>query len=195
MLVYIPSYSSCFSPGWYYKTLVFDLIFKWARENLSDGGHDKIIWKRIRDLLTRRPDNVTLRRGGDVPNDVIGYFIWDLQETSWIRTTETSWWRTSEMSLGVPFETCLRRHEDVLLRRCCYALLRCRHDVQIRCRGDVPPRCLNNIPSRRRWVFHLRHTWDVAGTYREMSLRCCHDVLLLGGNRTNLKYCQKKSLK
>ena len=37
------------------------------RGNLSDGGHDKITWKRIRDLITRRPDNVTLRRGGDVP--------------------------------------------------------------------------------------------------------------------------------
>ena len=37
------------------------------RGNLPDGGHDKITWKRIRDLLTRRRDNVTLRRGGDVP--------------------------------------------------------------------------------------------------------------------------------
>ena len=92
---------------------------------------------------------------------------------------------------GCSFEACLRRHEDILMRHCCYALLRCRHDVQIRCCGDVPPRHHNNIPLRRRWVFHLRRTRDVAGTYREMSLRCCHNVLLLGGNRTNLKYCQK----
>ena len=32
------------------------------RGNQSDGGHDKITWKRIRGLLTRRRDNVTLRR-------------------------------------------------------------------------------------------------------------------------------------
>ena len=150
------------------------------RGNLPDGGHDKITWKRIRDLLTRRRDNVTLRRGGDVPQHVIGCFIWDIQETSWIRTTETSWWRTSEMSLGVSFETCLRRREDVLMRRCCYLLLRRRHDVPIRCRGDVPLRHLNDVPSRCRWVFHLRRTCDVTGTYWETSLRRCHDVLLPG---------------
>ena len=105
-------------------------------------------------------------------NDVIGCFIWDLQETSWIRTNETS--------LGVSFETCLRRREDVLMRRCCYLLLRRRHDVPIRCRGDVPLRRLNDVPSRRRWVFHLRRICDVAGTYRETSLQRRHDVLLPG---------------
>ena len=96
----------------------FDIYMK--RGNQSDGGHEKITWKRIRDLLTRRRDNVTLRRGGDV---VIGCFIWVLQATSWIRTTETSWWRTSETSLGVSFDTCLRHREHVLMRRCCYVLL------------------------------------------------------------------------
>ena len=150
------------------------------RGDLSDGGHDKITWKRIGDLLTRRRDNVTVRRGGDVPNDVIGCLIWDLQETSWIRTTEASWWRSSEKSLGVSFETCLRHREDELMRRCCYALLRRRHEVPIRCRGDVPLRHLNDVPSRCRWVFHLRRTCDVAGTYWETSLRRRHDVLLPG---------------
>ena len=114
-------------------------------------------------------------------NDLIGCFIWDLQETSWIRTTETSWRRTSETSLGVSFETCLRRREDVLMRRCYYNLLRRRHDVPIKCRGDVPLRRFNDVPSRRRWVFHLRGTGDVARTYREMPLRRRHNVLLPGG--------------
>ena len=114
-------------------------------------------------------------------NDVIGCFIWDLQETSWIRTTETSWGRTSETSLCVSFEICLRRREDVLMRRCYYVLLRRRHDVPIRCRGDVPLRRFNDVPSRRCWVFHLRGTGDFARTYREMSLRRRHNVLLPGG--------------
>ena len=47
----------------------------------------------------------------------------------------------------------------------CYVLLRRRHDV----------------PSRRRWEFHLGRTCDVAGTFREMSLRRCRDILLSGG--------------
>ena len=35
------------------------------RGNLPDGGHEKVIWERSRDLLTRRRDNLTLRRGRD----------------------------------------------------------------------------------------------------------------------------------
>ena len=29
-----------------------------GRENLQVGGHDKVTWRRSRDLLTRRRDNV-----------------------------------------------------------------------------------------------------------------------------------------
>ena len=56
--------------------------------------------------------------------------------------------------MGLSFETCLRRREDVPLRR------------------------LGDVPLRRRWVFHLRRTCDVTGTYRETSLRRRYDVLL-----------------
>ena len=35
--------------------------------NLPDGDHEKVTWKRSRDLLTRRRDNIALRRGGGVP--------------------------------------------------------------------------------------------------------------------------------
>ena len=59
------------------------------------------------------------------------------------------------------------------MARRCYVLLRRPHDVPIRCRGDVPP--------RRRWVFHLRRTCDVTGTYRERSLRRRYGVLLSDG--------------
>ena len=67
-----------------------------------------------------------------------------------------------------------------MVRRC-YVLLRRRHDVPIRCRGDVPLRRLRDVPRRRRWVFHLRCNCDVAGTYRETSLRRRCDHLLPGG--------------
>ena len=65
--------------------------------------------------------------------------------------------------------------------RRCYVLLRRRYDVPIRRRGDAPLRRLGDVPSRRRWVFHLRRTCDVTGTYRETSLRRRHDVLMPGG--------------
>ena len=63
----------------------------------------------------------------------------------------------------------------------CYVLLRRRHDVPIRCHGDVPLRRVGDVPRRHRWVFHLRRNFDVAGTYRETSLRRGYDVLLPGG--------------
>ena len=55
------------------------------------------------------------------------------------------------------------------------------HDIHIRRREDVPLKRLGDVPLTRRWVFHLRRTCDVTGTYREMSLRRRHDVLLPGG--------------
>ena len=80
--------------------------------------------------------------------------------------------------LGVSFETCLRRRGDVLMGRRHYVPMGRHHDIPIRRREDVPLRRLGDVPLRRRWVFHLRRTCDVTGTYRETSLRRCHDVIL-----------------
>ena len=81
-----------------------------------------------------------------------------------------------------------KRIRDLLTRR--YVLLRRRHDVPIRCCGDVSMRCLNDIPSRHPWVFHLRGTCDLVGTYRDTSLRRRHYVFFPRGysplNRDNL---------
>ena len=123
------------------------------------------------------------------PSDVIECFIWDLQETSQrrtngtskIRTTETFWWSTNETSLSFSFQTCLRRRRDALMGRHCYVLLKRCHDVPRRCRGDVPLRRLGDVPPRRRWVLHLRHTCNVAGTYRGTSLRRHWEILLPDG--------------
>ena len=73
--------------------------------------------------------------------------------------------------MGVSFKTCLRRRGEVKMGCRCYVLLRRRYDVPIRRRRDAPLRRLGGVPSRRHWVFHLRRTWDVAGTYRETSLQ------------------------
>ena len=55
----------------------------------------------------------------------------------------------------------------------------------MRRREDVPLRRLGDVPLRRRWVFHLRWTCNVSGTYRETSLRRHYDVLLPGGEHLN----------
>ena len=83
--------------------------------------------------------------------------------------------------MGVSFKTCLRRRGDVMMGRRCYVLLRRHYDVPIRRRGDAPLRRLGDVPSRRCWVFHLRRTCGVTGTYRETSLRRRHVVLMPDG--------------
>ena len=160
------------------------------RENLPAGGHDKVIWKRSRDhsrdkaLRQRnsetwwRRTTATLlgvsfgsyrRRRRDVLMDVVdtyhwdvlvtyhwdvvGCFIWDLSETSWRRTNGTS----SLRPLGtLPWHT-----------------------------NKMSWRCTTETSWRRStetsWVFHLRRTYEVAGTHQERPLRCRRDVLLPGG--------------
>ena len=83
--------------------------------------------------------------------------------------------------MGVSFETWLRRRVDVLMGRRHYVPMRRHRNIPIRHRQDVPLRRLGDVPLRRRWVLHLRRTCDVAGTYKETSLRRRHDVLLPGG--------------
>ena len=86
------------------------------------------------------------------------------------------------MSFCVSLETYLRHRGDVLIGRNHYVPLKRCHAIPIRCRDDVPLRRFGEVPLRRPWVFHLRHTCDVAGMYRETSMRRSHDVLLLGGS-------------
>ena len=116
------------------------------------------------------------------------------------RNSETWWTHTTTTFLGVLFGTYKRHDRDALVGRRGYVPLRDlgnvplrrrwmihlrrfrpRYDVPIRGRRDAPRRGLGHVPSRRRWVFHLRRTCDIAGMYRETSLRCRHDVLMPGG--------------
>ena len=68
------------------------------------------------------------------------------------------------------------------MRRRHYIPLRRGHDIPIRRREDVPLRSLDEVPLRGKWVFHLRRTCDVAGTYKDTSLRRHPDVLLPVGD-------------
>ena len=142
-------------------------------ENLPDGGHVKVIWSR--------------ERSRDCTGD----------KASRQRDSKTWWRSTTATLLGVLFGSYRRRRRDVLMGRGGYVPLRCRgdvliggrhyvpmgrhHDIPIRRREDVPLRRLGDVPLRRHWVFHLRRTCDVTGTYRETSLRRRYDVLLPGG--------------
>ena len=69
--------------------------------------------------------------------------------------SDTWWRRTTVTLLGVSFGSYRRCPRYVLMGR----------------RGYVPLRRLGDVPLRQRWVFHLRHTCDVARTYRVASLR------------------------
>ena len=155
------------------------------RESLPDGGHDKVIWKRSRD---RSRDKASRQRNSETwwrrtTATLLGVSFGTYMRrrrtnrTSWIRTTETSWWRTTETSLGVSFETYLRRRGGVLMGLRDYVPLRRRHNIRIRRREDVPQRRLGDVQLRRHWVFHVRRTCDVTGTYKETSLRLRHDIL------------------
>ena len=77
------------------------------RENLPDGGHEKVLWKhsgeRSRDKASRQ------------------------------RNSGTWWRRTTETLLGVSFGSYRRRRRDVLMGRNGYVPLRRLGDVPLRC--------------------------------------------------------------
>ena len=111
------------------------------RGNLPGGGHNKVTWKRSRDLPTRCRSNVSLRRGGDVPQwcylvfhlgliedvagtywwgvvnmyhwDVLMTYQWDVVGCFIWDLFETSWRRTNETLLLCPLETSSRHPNEM----------------------------------------------------------------------------------
>ena len=136
-----------------------------SRDKASRQRNPETWWRRTTATLLgvsfgsyrRRRGDVLMRRRGYVPLRRLG---------------------------DVPLRRCwvfhLRRHWDVLMGRHYYVPLRRRHDISIR-REDELLRRLGGVPLRHRSMFHLRRTCDVAGTYRETSLRRPRKVLLPGG--------------
>ena len=144
-------------------------------ENLPDGSNDKVTWKRSGDLLTKRRNNVTLRRDGDVPQrcywvfylgvtddvvetyqwDLVGCFIWDLFDTSsgrtdgtsLLRPLKTSSRRFNKMSCKLTTETSSRRSTETSLGVSFETYLRHHWDVQ----RDVVKASLRRLVAR--WDF------------------------------------------
>ena len=107
--------------------------------------------RRHRHVLMGRQRYVPLKRLGDIP--LRRHWMFHLRLIWDVR--ETPWW---DVVVTPSWDISWRSNKmpwEVPLRRLC----------------DAPP--------RRRWVLHLRRTFDVAGTYRETSLRLHYDVLLL----------------
>ena len=77
------------------------------RGNLPDVGNDKVTWKRNRDLLKRRRDNITPRRGRDVP--LRRYWVFHLGVTEDV----------VDGLMGLREYIPLRQFGDVPLRRRC----------------------------------------------------------------------------
>ena len=158
------------------------------RENLPAGGHDKVIWKHSRDRSTdktsrQRNSETWLRRTTATLLGVsFGSYRRRRSDVLMGRRGYVPLRRFGDVPLRRRWVFHLRRRGDVLMRRRHYVPLRRGHDIPIRCREDVPLRRLDGVPLRCRWVFHLRHTCDIAGTYKETSLRRRHDVFLPGGS-------------
>ena len=77
------------------------------RENLLDGGHEKVLWKRC----------------GDRSRDKV-----------WRQSNSEMWWRrTTATLLGVSIGSYRRRRRDVLMGRHVYVPVRRLGDVPLRC--------------------------------------------------------------
>ena len=106
---------------------------------------------------TRHRENVTLRRGGDVPQwryldvvdtyhwdvlvtyhwDIVGRFIWGFFESSWRRTDGTSSLRSLESSSQHPNKTSWRRTTQTSWRRSTETSLGVSFETCLRRRWDV----------------------------------------------------------
>ena len=99
------------------------------RESLPDWAHDKVTWKRSRDLLTRRRNNVTLRCGGDVQQrrywvfhlgltgDIVETYQWDVKDTYHWDFLVTYHWDAVGCFIWDLFETSRRRTDETSLLR------------------------------------------------------------------------------
>ena len=143
------------------------------RGNLLDEGHEKVTWKRSRDLLTRHRDNVTLRRGGDVPQrrywvfhlgltgyvvetyewDVVDRYHWDVLVTyHWDVVGcfiwdlfKTLWWRIDGAWLLLPLETSSQHSNKTSRKRTTEASWRRSIETSLGVSFET----------------YLRHSWDV----------------------------------
>ena len=145
-------------------------------ENLPDGGHGKVIWSRERrgdGTRKETRDNVTPRRGGDVPErrywvfhlgvtedtyhwdvlvtyhwDVIDCFIWDMFETSWRRTDGTSPLCPHETSSRRTNKTSWRRTTETSWRRSTETSLGVSFETYLRRHWDVQRDVVTTLPWR-----------------------------------------------
>ena len=97
------------------------------RENLPDWAHDRVTWKRSRVLLTRRRNNITLRRGGLVPQwpywvfhlgltgNVVETYYWDVKNTYHWDVLVTYHWDVVGYFIWDLFESSRRRSDGTLL--------------------------------------------------------------------------------
>ena len=123
-------------------------------ENLPDGGHDKVIWKRSRDCSRDKA----------------------LQQ----RNSET-WWRlTTATLLGISFGTYMRRRTDVLMGRRGYVPLRRLGDVPLRRLWVFHLRLIWDVVETYWQDVVITFPWDVVTTYQHDFVKLYHwDVLAM----------------
>ena len=147
-------------------------------ENLPGECHDKVIWKRSRhhsrDKASRQCNSETWWRR--IAATLLGVSFGSnrrrcrdvqMRRRGYVPLRRLGWHATVTL-LGVSFETYLIRCGDVLMGRRHYVPLRHRYDKPMRRCEDVPLSCLSDVPLRRHWVFQLKGTCDVAGTWKDV---------------------------
>ena len=122
------------------------------RENLPDGVHDKVIWKRIRD---RSRDKASRQRNSK----------------TWLRPTTAT-------LLSVSFGSYRRRLRDVLMGRCGYVPLRRLGAILMRPRWAFHLRLMWDVVEAYWWEVVINSPWDVLTTFQYDVVKTNHwDVL------------------
>ena len=123
------------------------------RENLPDGGHDKVISKRRKDHSR--------------------------DKASWQRTPETWWRRTTATLSGGSFGSYRRCRRDVLMGRRGYILLRRLGYIPLRHRWVFDFRLIWDVKETYWWDVVTTSSWDVIKTYQWDVVKTYHwDVLV-----------------
>ena len=152
-------------------------------ENLPDGSNDKVTWKRSGDLLTKRRNNVTLRRDGDVPqrcywvfylgitDEVVETYQWDVKDTYHWDVLVTYQWDVVGCFIWDLFDTSSGRTDGTSLLRPLKTSSRRFNKMSCRLTTETSSRRSTETSLGVSFETYLRHHWDVQRDVVKASLR------------------------
>ena len=151
--------------------------------NLPDGGHDKVTWKRRRDLLTRHCSNVTPSRCRDVPQwqywvfhfgvagDVVGTYQWDVVDTYHWDFLVTYHWDIVGCFIWDLFQMLRRSTDETSLLRSVETSSWCSNKKSWRPTTETPLQRFTKKFLVVSFDMYLQRCWDVQRDVLTTSLR------------------------